>query len=389
VYEVKDEKALRLYKSASNDLPKFKRDIVRSKAMVMIEDHEMESLFEYPNTMQSWAGFIEQVLGYELTTGNSYIHAIGPTNGPNAGLVKEMWVLPSPIVNIVAGDKTNPVLRYEMKGDPGVKIPAEEVMHLKYWTPNWEAGKMLYGVSPLQAGRRVVSKSNASYDSSVSSFQNMGAYGFLSADTVKEAEPLTEEQAEMIEQRLAKKTGPHNRGKTLVTSASLKWQQMGMSPADLNIIESDKMDLRTICMLYHVPSELFGDAANKTYANTKEAGSAVYTNAVIPSLVQFRDAFNKFIYPRYQGKIFVDFDTSMISELQDDLTQLTAALSGAWWITPNEKRDLMSFAMDESNPMMSEYWVPLGATPMSSVTVNDTALEEAAKMMGILDYVKR
>ena len=41
--------------------------------------------------------------------------------------------------------------------------------------------------------------------------------------------------------------------------------------AGLAIIESDKMDLRTICNLFHVPSELFNDASNKTYSNTKEA----------------------------------------------------------------------------------------------------------------------
>lgn len=390
VYEVKNEKALALYKSADPRLPNYKKQLVRTKALVQIEDHELDPLFKSPNILQGWAEFIEQLVGFKLITGNTYVHCIGPTNGVNAGLIHELWTLPAPIVTIVAGDRMQPVQRYELKGDPSVKIAPEEVIHMKYWTPNWAAGEILYGVSPLQAGRRVVTKSNASYDSSVSSFQNMGAYGFLSAgDGSKDTEGLTEEQAVMIEERLAKKTGPKNRGKMLVTSASLKWQQMGMSPADLNIIESDKMDLRTICMLYHVPSELFGDAANKTYANTKEAGSAVYTNAVIPALTQFRDAFNAYIYKRYGGKIYIDFDTSMISELQDDLALMTQALSQAWWLTPNERRDMTSFGMDETNPMMDEYWIPLGLSPMTGAGVTDAALEETAKQLGILDYWRK
>jgi HK97 family phage portal protein len=205
----------------------------------------------------------------------------------------------------------------------------------------------------------------------------MGIRGFISADSVsKDTEPLTEEQADMLSRKLQKAGGPKNNGKVPITSAQLKWNQMGMSPVDLSIIESDRMDRRTICNLYHVPSELFNDAANKTYSNTKEAGSAVYTNAVIPALSQFRDAFNKYIYARYNGQIYIDFDVSMISELQDDLSAMTTALSGAWWITPNERRDIMSFDSDESNPMMNDYWIPAGLTPMSGSMVDDVALDE-------------
>jgi HK97 family phage portal protein len=352
---------------------------MKTKALVEIEDHELSQLFLTPNILQAWAEFIEQVVGFKLITGNSYVHCIGPTGGVNAGVIKELWPLPSQIVTIVAGDQMQPIKQYEMRGDRTTIIPVEEVIHLKYWTPNYISGSFLYGVSPIQAGRRVITKSNSSYDASVASFQNMGANGMISAaDTSKDAAPFTEEQAEMIEKRLSRKTGPRNAGKPLITSANLKWQQMGMSPVDLNIIESDKMDLRTICNLYHVPSELFNDAGNKTYSNTKEAGSAVYTNAVIPALTQFRDAFNQFIYKRYEGKIFVDFDTSMISELQDDISALITAMQGAWYLTPNEKRDMISFGVDENNPMMDEYFIPAGLIPMSGdmLSITDDVLDD-------------
>jgi len=51
VYEVKDEKALSLYKTASPDLQQYKKDIVRTKALVEIKDHELSSLFVSPNTL--------------------------------------------------------------------------------------------------------------------------------------------------------------------------------------------------------------------------------------------------------------------------------------------------------------------------------------------------
>lgn len=390
VYEVKNEKALNLYKSCSHDLPQFKKSAIKTKALVQIPDHDLNQLFIRANTLQSWSELTEQEIGFKLITGNAFTHAIGPENGANAGKVQEMWTLPSQIVAIVAGDKMEPIKHYELRGDRNIIIPTKNVIHQKYWTPNWQTGQFLYGVSPLQAGRRVITRSNASYDATVASFQNMGAMGIISPDPAGgQYEPFTAEQQEDIETTIQKKTGPKRAGKPLVTSVPIRWQQMGMSPVDLNIVESERMDLRTLCMIYHVPSELFGDAANKTYSNTKEAGSAVYTNAVIPALTQKRDSLNQFLKGRYEDNIFVDFDVSMISELQDDITAMSTALQGCWWLKGNERRDVMSFGKDEESPLMEQYWMPMGLQPMDSFSdplIEDAALEAAAKLLDIKDF---
>ena len=382
VYEVKNEKALNLYKSASPNLSQFQKNIVKTKAMTAIEDHELNGLFMNPNVLQTWSEFIEQVIGFKLITGNGYIQCIGPTGGINAGTISEMWNLPSPAVTIVAGDRFAPVKMYQMLGHTDVNIPPEQMIHLKYWTPAYANGLFLYGMSPIQAARRVVTKSNASYDSMVASFQNMGAVGIISPkDSVEE---LTPEQQVAMEDLIERKTGPNRRGKPLVSGTPLQWQQIGMSPADLAIIESDKMDLRTLCSVYHVSSELFNDSANKTHANMKEAGSSAYTNAVIPALNQLKEAINQKIHrsPQYKN-IYVDYDTSMISELQEDLQAMTTSLTGAWWITPNERRDIMNFGADDKNPLMDDYWVSPGLMPMNGSMIDDAAIEAAAKMLDI------
>lgn len=382
VYEVKNDKALGLYKCAAYDLPQYKREVIKTKALVPIESHDLNLIFQNPNQLQTWSELVEQAVGFKLVTGETYLHCIGPQNGANSGKIKEVWVLPSQIVVIVAGDKTQPVKQYELVGDRTTIIPYNQVIHLKYWTPNYINGQFLHGISPIQAGRRVVTRSNSSYDAMVASFQNMGANGILSGRVNSGDQALTEEQAEMIKQRYKREyAGPKNAGKPIITSAALEWQQMGMSPVDLNIIESDKMDLRSLCRIYKYPSELMGDAENKTYSNTKEAGSAAYTNAIIPALVQLRDALNKFIKGKYEDNIYIDFDTSMVSELQDDLTEMATALGGAWWIKPNEKRDLMSFGADDKNPLMDDYWVPAGYVPMSGSLLEDEAIEEVEKSL--------
>ena len=377
VYEVKNDKALHSYKSANSY--NLNTKIIKTKALVALPDHELNAIFLKPNILQGWAEFFEQVVGFKLVTGNSYIHMIGPTAGLNKGSIREMWNIPSQIIRPVAGDRMEPVRGYKYLASNDIILP-ESMIHLKYWTPEYFNGQNLVGLSPLRASLRLITKSNSSFDSSVGALQNQGAFGIISAE--KDTD-LTEEQADMIESRLREKVGgPANRGKNIVTSATLKWQQMGMSPVDLNIIESDRMDLRALCNVYHVPSELFNDAANKTYSNTKEAGSAVYTNAVLPALNQFRDAFNQYISNKYPG-LYCDYDASMISELQDDLQVMATALSSVWYLSPNEKRDLLNFSADETNPLMNEYWVPSGLMPMSQSMVTDEQLEEEEKKLGL------
>jgi len=378
VYEVKNDKALQLYKSSNTY--NLATKIVKTKALVALPTHDLNELFLRPNSLQGWSDFFEQYVGFKKITGNSYVHLIGPLSGNNAGMIKEMWGIPSQIIKPVAGDRYEPIRGYKYLTSENL-IPANEILHSRYWTPEYFNGQNLVGLSPLRASLRLITKSNASFDSSVSAFQNQGAFGIISAE--KETD-LTEEQADMIERKLMKKVGgPDNRGKNIVTSASLKWQQMGMSPVDLNIIESDRMDLRSLCNVFHISPELFGDSENKTYANVKEARGAAYTDAILPECNSFRDALNLRLKGKYEGKIYIDYDASMISELQDDLQMMTTALSGAWWITPNERRDIMNFATDDKNPQLDDYWVPGGLMPMSASTVTDAQLEEEEKKLGL------
>ena len=384
VYNVKDKKALNLYKSGTPDLT-VKKMLLRKAAMEEINIPELNRIFERPNPLQGWAEYIEQVVGYKLVTGNTYIQAISPENGVNKGRVQELWNIPTPLIEILAGDRMNPVIGYRYTPQRDIVIPPEQMIHLKYWTPDYYSGSMLYGQSPIRAGRRVVSRSNASYDASTSAFQNMGVIGLLSANNSTAGPGLTKEQLDRIEEKLRTKASSKSDNKWMATSADLKWQQMGMSPADLAIIESDKMDLRTICNLYHVPSELFNDAANKTYSNTKEAGRAIWANAVIPALTQFRDSFNAFIKGRYDQDIYIDFDQSVIPELQEDLQTQVAQLAGAWWLTPNQRLEIMGWDVS-TEPLMDIQWIPAGLIPINETGINDVQLGKMLKESGINDY---
>jgi HK97 family phage portal protein len=149
---------------------------------------------------------------------------------------------------------------------------------------------------------------------------NKGASGIL---TNKGDYPLDSDEAEQIQKAIDKRiSGARKFGKIIATNASVEYIQMGMSPSDLQLIESGVVKLRQLCNLYGVDSSLFNDPANKTYNNRKEATKSLYTEAVIPSLQKFVWGLNEFIVPAYNKKdnanYKISIDKSKIPDLYED-----------------------------------------------------------------------
>jgi phage portal protein BeeE len=101
----------------------------------------------------------------------------------------------------------------------------------------------------------------------------------------------------------------------------------------------------------------------------KEAKKALYQNAVIPELIKIRDELNRWLVPQYGADLYFDFDFTGISEMQEEIEKLVSQLSAAWWVTPNEKREAMSYGKDETNPFMDDYYIPSNLMPQN-VTID-------------------
>jgi phage portal protein BeeE len=156
-----------------------------------------------------------------------------------------------------------------------------------------------------------------------------------------------------------------------------------LSPVDLNIIESQKMDLRDICNVYGISSELLNDPDNKTNANKRESRMALYYETVIPELDLIRDELNRWLVPAFETdgkKYHLDYDISSIPALQADLEKQTKQLADAWWITGNEKRMLQGY---DTRDELDSIFIPSNLVPWTG----DVDLAEAMKGLPA-DYAK-
>ena len=373
VYQVKDKKQLKRYKAmvknASTLADLAKAELVRVKAVAEIADSDLNTLLEKPNEYQSFSEFIENAVGYKLITGNTYIWA----NRLESGKVAELVVLPSQYVAIISDGTINGVEGYSFTLVGWDQLDAKDVIHLKYFNPYFDTnGNQLYGLSPLQAAYRTVQRSNDAKDTSVGMLQNQGPKGILSADESNDFGP---EAAGKLKEDFYNQYGTKtqggivkNAGRILIAGAKLNWINMGLSPIDLQLLESEKITLRELCNVYGVNSALFNDPDNKTYNNMKEAKKEMLTQVVLPELVALRDAFNRFFSTEIGQGYYIDFDLTVFPELQEDMKELSAILSQSWWITPNEKRAAMRYDTVEDD-VMNEIFIPAGYLPIDELTM--------------------
>jgi HK97 family phage portal protein len=389
LYEVKDDKAFQKYKAFTSNISKSS-DVaealhLRTKALEEVSSqHPIIQTLLNPNELQSYYEFMDNYYGFKLITGNTYMYGVGPVTGINAGKFKQLYILPAHLVRILSNGRYDPVSGYTLttKYD-SQDLPAEKVMHSKYWNPDYSTeGSHLYGQSPLRAALRVMQQSNDAQTASMKLFQNTGAMGILYDNS---EDGITPEQAYELQRKWqTENSGPDNSGKIVVTSAKIGWQQLGLSPVDLAIIDSQKMNLRQICNVYKVNSALLNDPDNKTYNNMYEARKALISDAILPELISARSDLNKWLvepYKKSEGKdYFLDFDLSVFPELQEDKKEQIQYLERAWWLTPNQKLEEMGYGRNE-NPLMDNIYVSIQVTPIDKMNLD--AVEQAAGIAAV------
>ena len=333
-----------------------------------VDDHEVVDLLWRPNEMQGQSEFMHQWYGYQLTTGNAFLYGFKLDYGPNKGKAKELNVMPSQGTEIISGGWMKPVRGYKLiYGNQVVEFETSEVMHTKYPNLKWINGAELYGMSPIEALAKVLTKSNSAISAQTWGYQNAGIAGVLYN---KDGEfPWNSTQQDIVEQKFKQKfTGAQNNKRIMVTSGDVGWQQMGLSPVDLDILEDNKVTKRDMCGVFKVPSVLFGDTEQSTYNNMVEARKAAWTDAILPLAYKFLDDFNRwYMWPVYnQGgtKYELCVDTSGIEELQADKKTLAEVLEKAWYIKASRKQEIMG---EEVDPAMDRYFVPSNLIPLDQL----------------------
>jgi HK97 family phage portal protein len=379
VQVVKNEaKALKYKRLASTNRDKAKQSTIdnllelKNEAFDEVHD-ERDPLFKLmtrPNPLQGYPEWYENMKGFQLITGNAYTHFVQLGDGT----VGEMWVMPSQFTKIVADPTYESLIKgyiIDMYGQDGHQLPAETVIHWKYWNPDYDSvGSHLYGMSPLKAARRSIRLGNDGDMALSKALKNGGASGVV-YPTDPDLEQLTPMQRSQLENYLRDMQGPSNYKSWLVSSVKLGFEKFGIPPVDLEIIEAGKMTQRDICNVFNFPSELLNDPDNKTNANKEQSRKQLYMDNVIPELTRDYSELNRSLVPLFNEatgkKYHLDFDVQAIDALNKDNSEKVDWLNKAWWLTADEKRIEMGYQPVGDN----NRYIPMNLIPDATNELTD------------------
>ena len=223
-------------------------------------------------------------------------------------------------------------------------------------------------MSPLKAGLRALDTNNEAVSTGAKYLQNQTARGVLMSDEGD----INEVQAQQLKEKFKQNyQGSNNAGDIVITPKKLSWINFGMSASDLSLIEQYNASIKDLCNIYSVPAQLLNNTESSTYNNMVEAKKTLYQNAVIPELNKIKDELNRWLVPAYGENLYIDFDYSSISEMQEEMDKVVNQMSQAWWLTPNEKRQAMSYGVEADNEKLNDYYIPANLMPLQDEVIVD------------------
>lgn len=334
---------------------------------VKLPKHPLYDLMYRPNPRQTWPELLTAAKGYLLTTGNAYLYGVRPAFGSRAGSLGEIWVLPSPLVEVIGGEWMKEVTGYRIRNENGAFTTYQpaDILHLKYWNPD----DSRYGLSPISAGIDSVTAAKAGLTSRVRQYQNEGPPGLLHGKG--EGAAWTEQQADRVQSWFSSFfRGGRRSGKIPVVSQDMGFLSMGLSPVDLDVLAAIPHDKDAVADLFRFPGHLLNGSKGTTFSNYGEAARGLYNRCVIPLETQLRDGLNRWLGVDFDDGVYLDFDLSGIAELQANKQEQAAWLSLAWWVPTQEKQRMMGVEVDDDLP---KYFIPAGL--VSSDTLGAAATE--------------
>jgi HK97 family phage portal protein len=365
VYEKTNENDYKRYKALTSGMMDSasiqKASLLQKNALVELQDTELHKILERPNPAQSYNAWLTELIAFGKLTGNRYIYGIGPDTGANVGKFTELYVMPSQVMEIISNGIMEPVSKYKLEYNGTKYIDASEICHIKDFNPYYDGtGSHMYGQSPLRAGLRSLTTNNEAVQTGVKYLQNQTARGLLTS----EMGDINEVQAQQLKDKFRRQhQGSDNAGDIIITPNKMSWVNFGLNASDVSLIAQYNASIKDLCNIYNVPVQLLNNTDSSSYNNMKEAKKALYQNAVIPELVKIKDELNRWLAPKYGDKLCIEFDFSVIPEMQEETEKIVNQLSKAWWITPNEKRSAMNYGKDEENTQLDDYFIPANLIP--------------------------
>jgi HK97 family phage portal protein len=309
-------------------LPFFAYKQVDGEKVLARSSRLFQILHDSPNSRMTPFEFWRAMMMNHDLRGNAYARI---DRDPDSGEAIAMWPMPADQVQAVVLPNGSMVYVYSFGNDVAV-FAAENVLHLK------NLGNGTTGLAKLDFMRSTLDEASKAQAAASKIFGSGGKpTGVLMLDKV-----LNPDQRAALTQRFAE-MAVGNTARLYVLEANMKYEQLSMSPADQQLLETRKFSVEQICQWFDVPPVLVH------HANVTAWGSGIeqivegfYTTAIRPMIVNIEQATKKRVLTSRQRasmSVELSFDAIMRTNPKDR-AEMYAKGAQNGWISRAEIRQL-------------------------------------------------
>lgn len=330
-------------------------------------------LMRKPDPRMTRTEFFKRICIHYLLAGNVYIYKNMVGNK-----IKELNILRPDRCRVVGGK-----LEYILNNGNKTTYEREEIIYLQNYNPVNEN----IGLSPISATAASVETNNAGRKWNFSLLKNMIKTGtwFETDGEIRDKKGMTDS----IQGRFG---GADNVGKTMVLKGGLRLKQAGLSPTDMDWVNSQDRSAVEFMFALNFPPELAGKKSS--YDNWEQAVKSFWNECALPIAYEIRDSLNS-LAPIYGGK-YLDIDKEDIDALRDDEDKRNSRTTSRYQggiITLPEARAELGYAPLEPAERALLYTAPAGSMGLDdfkSISVTPSfSTEEKARARSRYTIVDR
>lgn len=304
--------------------------------------HPLLDLLGQPSPYQARFSFMEQIVSHLLLSGNAYLEiALNRLNKPVS-----LYGLRPDRVRVIPHSSGQPLgFEYSVDGKKRIVLThpshttTPHILQIKFFHPldDW------YGLSPLESAALAIDQHNSVSKHNLALLQNGGRPS--GAFIIKSY--LSDEQRGRLRSDLKRLyEGEKNAGKVMMLEGDFSWQEMGMSPKNLDFIEGKNVACREIAQAFGVPPMLVGVMGDATFANYKEARFHLWEDTILPLFEFIIAEFNLWLtsYFEHSYPLRIGYDSDSIPALSPRREALWAKVQNASFLKENEKREAVGYS---------------------------------------------
>jgi len=229
-------------------------------------------LHDQPNRWQTAFEFREMMQGHVLLRGNAYAQIVP---GPR-GVVDQLVPLHPDRVKVEIGD--DGAIRYRVRRKTGEEyvLLADEMFHLRGLSSDGITGLSVIALARESIGVGLAAEAYAARFFKEDSTPS----GILSTDS-----KLTPEAAE----RMAKDWQEKHAGtrKVAVLEQGLKWQQIGLSSEDAQMLETRVQQVQEVTRWFRIPPHKIGELSRATFTNIEHQAIEYVVDTIRPWCIRW------------------------------------------------------------------------------------------------------